>query len=30
LWYCAHLSHEAAEGSDEWHVCGPILQPFGF
>jgi hypothetical protein len=30
LWYCAHLSHEAAEGGDEWHACGPILVPFGF
>lgn len=29
-WYCAHLNHEAAHGGDEWHVCGPILVPFGF
>lgn len=30
LWYCAHLSHEASDDGDEWHVCGPILSPFGF
>ena len=30
LWYCAHLAHEWTDGGDEWHVCGPILQPFGF
>ena len=30
VWYVAHLNHEAAEGGDEWHVCGPIIKPFGF
>ncbi|WP_033213704.1 hypothetical protein [Kitasatospora phosalacinea] len=30
LWWCAHLDHHASEGGDEWHVCGPILQPFGY
>lgn len=30
LWYCAHLAHHASEGPDEWHVCGPILRPFGY
>jgi hypothetical protein len=30
LWYCAHLSHLASHGGDEWHVCGPILRPFGY
>lgn len=30
FWYCAHLSHIAHDGGDEWHVCGPILQPFGY
>jgi hypothetical protein len=30
FWYCAHLRHDAHDGGDEWHVCGPILQPFGY
>ena len=30
LWYCAHLSHLASHGGDEWHVCGPILRSFGY
>lgn len=30
IWYCAHLSHEASDHGDEWHVCGPVLQPFQF
>lgn len=25
LWYVAHLHHEAAEGSDQWHWVGPWL-----
>jgi hypothetical protein len=29
LWYVAHLFHDAHDSGDEWHVCGPILQPFG-
>ena len=28
LWYCAHLSHEAHSGGDEWHHAGPNLVPF--
>jgi Cu2+-containing amine oxidase len=28
VWYCGHLSHEAAEGGDEWHHVGPNLIPF--
>lgn len=28
LWYCAHLSHMAAHGGDEWHHAGPNLIPF--
>ncbi|MFX0579371.1 hypothetical protein [Nocardia nepalensis] len=30
MWYVAHLRHEAHDGGDEWHVCGPILQSFGY
>lgn len=30
LWYCAHLQHQVHDGADEWHVCGPILRPFGY
>jgi len=30
LWYCAHLQHDAHDSGDEWHVCGPILRPFGY
>lgn len=30
VWYCAHLQHIAADNGDEWHVCGPILAPFGY
>ncbi|WP_433655280.1 hypothetical protein ACQPW1_30855 [Nocardia sp. CA-128927] len=30
MWYVAHLSHEAHDGGDEWHVCGPILRQFGY
>ncbi|MCU7827015.1 hypothetical protein [Kitasatospora sp. DSM 101779] len=29
LRWCADVDHHAAEGGDEWHVCGPILHPFG-
>lgn len=28
VWYVAHLAHEAHDGSDEWHSCGPFLRPF--
>jgi hypothetical protein len=30
LWYCAHLRHAVHDNRDEWHVCGPILWPFGY
>ncbi|MFI7002313.1 hypothetical protein [Nocardia sp. NPDC050175] len=30
MWYVAHLAHEAHDGGDEWHVCGPILRQFGY
>jgi Cu2+-containing amine oxidase len=30
LWYVAHLQHVAHDNGDEWHVCGPILQLFGY
>ncbi|MEU8548104.1 hypothetical protein AB0C81_14085 [Streptomyces roseoverticillatus] len=30
MWWCAHLDHHASDPASEWHVCGPILQPFGF
>jgi hypothetical protein len=30
FWYCAHLQHHVHDGGDEWHVCGPILRPFGY
>ncbi len=30
MWYCAHLSHILHDNGDEWHVCGPILRPFGY
>ena len=30
LWYVAHLAHDASDHGDEWHVCGPILRPFGY
>jgi hypothetical protein len=30
MWYVAHLYHTAHDGGDEWHVCGPILSPFGY
>jgi Cu2+-containing amine oxidase len=30
MWYVAHLAHIAHDGGDEWHVCGPLLWPFGF
>lgn len=26
LWYVAHLHHEAAEGSSQWHSAGPWLK----
>lgn len=29
LWYCGHLSHEAAHAGDDWHSVGPNLAPFG-
>jgi hypothetical protein len=28
IWYVAHLFHDAHDNGDEYHVCGPILQPF--
>jgi hypothetical protein len=28
LWYCAHLSHHADSGGDDWHSAGPDLVPF--
>jgi hypothetical protein len=30
MWYVAHLGHVVHGGDDEWHVCGPLLFPFGF
>lgn len=30
LWYVAHLGHVVHDSGDEWHVCGPLLFPFGF
>jgi hypothetical protein len=30
VWYCAHLQHHVHDSGDEWHVCGPILRPFGY
>jgi hypothetical protein len=30
FWYVAHLSHDASDHGDEWHVCGPILSSFGY
>ncbi|MFC9439436.1 hypothetical protein [Nocardia sp. NPDC057030] len=30
MWYVAHLAHEAHDGGDEWHVCGPILRQFRY
>ncbi|KAA8879691.1 hypothetical protein F3087_43830 [Nocardia colli] len=30
MWYVAHLAHEAHDGGDEWHVCGPILRHFRY
>jgi hypothetical protein len=30
FWYVAHLRHHYPGPEDEWHVCGPILQPFGY
>jgi Cu2+-containing amine oxidase len=30
LWYVAHLQHLVHDNGDEWHVCGPILQLFGY
>lgn len=28
VWYCAHLSHHAHDGGDDWHGTGPDLAPF--
>jgi hypothetical protein len=30
MWYVAHLQHHVHDNGDEWHVCGPILSPFGY
>ena len=30
MWYVAHLNHVAHDHGDEWHVCGPTLQPFRY
>ncbi|MEU2042755.1 hypothetical protein [Nocardia niwae] len=30
FWYIAHLHHHYPSPESEWHVCGPILVPFGY